>query len=228
MPTPKSGTEAVERLSLLLSVLTADWQDRDAIIERAAIYPEEHAIALRMFPRDMRSLLALGFQVERSEGHHDPQWRLVGHARFGQEVPCKYCSRCAQWRPLDAFTSDKHRSSGKMIYCRYCNVNLGSQWYQDNKEQVHAKQRAWRRKFPERERAKQRRYYVRHKEARKEEGRKKRRDAGVRRPDSALADRNRRIAEQRAAGKKLRELAEEYGLTIQRVGQICRKEARKS
>src|ERR1051325_7275567 len=118
MPAPNSKTEAIERLRLLLAVLTSDWQDRDAIIERVAVYPDAIMSARAMFRADMRALLALGFQVERTEGHHDPQWRVVGHARFGMEVRVKFCKRCGQWRALDDFFKDIARASQKSIYCR--------------------------------------------------------------------------------------------------------------
>lgn len=165
MPAANSKTEAIERLRILLAVLAADWQDRDAIIECAAVYPDAIMSARAMFRADMRALLALGFQVERTEGHHDPQWRLVGHERFGAEVRTKWCPRCKTWRHIDKdFTANKAESSGKMVYCRYCNRGRVKEWLADHPDEAAAQVRRgmearkeWQRKFPERARERWRR-----------------------------------------------------------------------
>lgn len=145
MPEPKSGTESVERLRLLLEALTSEWQPRDAIIERVGVYPPEHTSAMRMFPRDVRSLLALGFQVERTDGHHDPEWRLVGHERFGSEVRTRFCTRCRQWRIETLFGRDAGEKSGAARYCVYC---LREQ--QRKIKQTKPSRLQWRRKLYER------------------------------------------------------------------------------
>lgn len=157
MPDPKTNTEAVERLVLVLAALTADWQSQDDLIERIGIYPEARSSAMRMLPRDMRALMALGFEIERSDGHHDPAWRLNGHARFGKAVPSKFCSRCQQWRPLDDFQRNASRGSGKQSYCRFCNADLAAARYADHPGESPS-HKAWRLKFPERGRAAMRRY----------------------------------------------------------------------
>ena len=121
------STDAIERLRDLLAALTNDWQHRDWLLAALSEnYPERHDTATRMLVRDMRWLKSLGFLIARSPEHHEPHFRILGHARFGEETPTKYCRRCDQWRPLDDFTADKNRSSGKMIYCRYC--NRASEW----------------------------------------------------------------------------------------------------
>lgn len=126
---PQGHTEALDRLVRLLAALTSDWQDRDVLIELVGLYPDAPLSANAMLRRDMHSLQALGFLVERAPGHHEPLWRLVGHERFGAEVRVKYCKRCDQWRPLDDFFTDRNRSSGTSIYCRFCNSAVTAAWY---------------------------------------------------------------------------------------------------
>lgn len=91
MPNRGGITEALERLARLLDALTIDWQDADVLIDCVGIYPPAHDSARAMFRADMKALALLGFQPERSAGHHDPQWRIVGHERFGQERRCAHC-----------------------------------------------------------------------------------------------------------------------------------------
>lgn len=170
MPAPNSKTEAIERLRLLLAVLTSDWQDRDALIERIGIYPDAEMSARAMLRADMRALLALGFQVERTDAHHDPQWRVVGHERFGVEVQVKFCKRCGQWRLLRDFYRDAIRASQKSTYCRYCNRTQASNYQHENADLVSIKQKAWRRKFPERRRAIERRSQLRRRQQKENDG----------------------------------------------------------
>lgn len=83
MPSPRTSTRAEARLALVLAALMGEWRDQETLIVEIGVYPEAYQSARRMLRRDMRALLALGFQVERSAGHHDPSWRIVGHTRFG-------------------------------------------------------------------------------------------------------------------------------------------------
>lgn len=123
------STEAIERLGALLAALTNDWQHRDWLLAALSEnYPDGDESATRMLVRDIRWLRTLGFEIERSEGHHAPHFRLIGHARFGREVPSKFCKKCGQWRPVTNFFLDMARASEKSIYCRFCNNKRVREW----------------------------------------------------------------------------------------------------
>lgn len=147
MPAFRGRTEHLERISVLLQVLTAEWQERDALIERVTLYPPEMESARRMLRADLDALRALGFQIERSEGRTDPFYRLTGHERYGREMPVRHCPRCAQWRPLTSFDRDSRRSSGHGVYCCYCNQELTAQWRREHPEFFREANRRWQRKF---------------------------------------------------------------------------------
>ncbi len=108
------STVMVQRLATLLSVLTADWQQRDRLLAAlASRYPPDRDSARRMFARDLSWLGTLGFCIERSEERRDPHFRLAGHERFGAEIPKKrtiidgveYESRTAAARALGVTNS---------------------------------------------------------------------------------------------------------------------------
>ena len=130
--------ESVERLSILLAALTADWQHRDDLLAATETYPDGDESATRMIVRDIRWLRLLGFQIERSPEHHEPYFRIVGHDRFGAEVRCKFCSRCDHWRPLEQFGSDAARANKKAIFCRTCIGKDAKRQKEENPER-HAK-----------------------------------------------------------------------------------------
>lgn len=157
---PDANTQAIARLAALIDALAVDWQSTADLIDRVALYPPAYESAKRMLARDCRALAALGFAVERSADHHDPAWRLTGHARFGAAVPSKYCSRCAQWRPLANFVSNTAKASGLSVYCRYCARAQSSTW------QRSPAGAAWRRKHSERINARWRARYHRKKNER--------------------------------------------------------------
>ena len=49
----------------------------------------------------------------------------------------------------------------------------------------------------------------------------------IKRDPQEKAERNQRIYEERKAGLKLRELADRYGVNVERIRQICKKEERR-
>lgn len=118
-------TRLLRRLVPLLAALGPNWSSREQLLA-AVGYVEDDEHAGRMLRRDLDALAALGFQVERSDGHHDPHWRLAGHMRFGRETirevetPTKWCKDCRSWKRLDAFAKDARRSNGLTIYCKAC------------------------------------------------------------------------------------------------------------
>lgn len=81
MPAKGGETRLIRRLVALLGVLGPHWSSREQLLG-AVGYVEDDEHAGRMLRGDLDALRALGFQIERSEGHADPHWRLVGHARF--------------------------------------------------------------------------------------------------------------------------------------------------
>lgn len=96
------------------------WVDRVALLDAVDYQQDDTATAERMLRRDLKELATLGFEVERSDGYRDPHWRIVGHARFGKEIPTKFCTSCALWKPLDAFYIHKINSPGRAGKCKEC------------------------------------------------------------------------------------------------------------
>lgn len=137
-----SATEQLDRLVALLGALGTGWAHRDDLIADVGRYPADPLSAGRMLRRDIAALRALGFAVERSEGHHDPSWRLERHERFGALVPAKYCRHCDTWRPLTEFSRDQRRPGAKMVRCQWCNRADGRYFYRRGKVEQPARYRA--------------------------------------------------------------------------------------
>jgi hypothetical protein len=256
MPALNAKTEAVERLVLLLAALTADWQDRDTIIERVAIYPGALPSARAMFRADMRALAALGFLVERTASHHDPHWRIVGHERFGKKttawrerdgIPEKRCPTCEKrgrdpWHAIGAYPKDSARSSGTAIHCKQCIQEDWEAWAretgfspspQERDDHRRAIEKAsYERMRADHERAEKKRASARAYYERKAKDGFRRVDGkwvrGERQaPRRPNPERDHAIATRHAAGETLEDLAKVYGLTKQRISRICQNEARR-
>jgi len=78
MPSKHGETRLIKRLATLLDALGPDWSSRDQLLG-AVGYVENDEHAARMLRGDLDALRALGFQIERSDGHKDPHYRLIGH-----------------------------------------------------------------------------------------------------------------------------------------------------
>jgi hypothetical protein len=81
MPSKRGETRLIKRLAILINALGSDWSSRDQLLG-AVGYVEDDENAARMLRADLDALRALGFEIERSDGHHDPHWRLTGHKRY--------------------------------------------------------------------------------------------------------------------------------------------------
>lgn len=79
MPPIGNYTTATRRLRALLDALAdKDWHANTDLM--AACYNDYATASARaMLNGDLRMLRALGFQIERTPGHHDPAYRLQGH-----------------------------------------------------------------------------------------------------------------------------------------------------
>lgn len=83
MPAKGGEPAVIRRLALLLEALGPHWSSRDQLVG-AVGYVENDENAGRMLRADLEALRALGFEIERSEGHLDPHWRLTGHKKYGR------------------------------------------------------------------------------------------------------------------------------------------------
>ena len=61
----------------------------------------------------------------------------------------KYCSKCNQYKPIEAFSRNKNRKDGRCIYCKSC-MNKSNSIYRDqNKDILNEKKKIYRKNNPE-------------------------------------------------------------------------------
>lgn len=87
----------------------------------------------------------------------------------------KSCSVCGELKELSEFSPDKRKPDGRASRCKACHRHKGRQWreanpdylrayYERNRDEQLAKQKAAREADPEKQRAKARRQYERHRD----------------------------------------------------------------
>jgi hypothetical protein len=74
-------SEHMERLRAILNLLSTEYQEASCLIG-FLIYPDKDESAQRMFRRDIDTLRALGFLIERTPEKRNPAYRLMGHVKW--------------------------------------------------------------------------------------------------------------------------------------------------
>lgn len=86
---------------------------------------------------------------------------------FDFKESTKRCSRCRVDKDFSAFNKYKSGSFGLQNYCRECAKAKYAEFHEENKHELYAKRKLWRKENPEKSSARNKRYYARHADKRR-------------------------------------------------------------